>query len=66
MPIVHPTVHPYHSPFKAVKYLIPSKMTALPPSPHTPPKAIDQSTINGDVRLYVYNLVRRYDEDLDE
>ena len=29
-------------------------------------KYINQHTPNSDVRLFVYNLVRRYDEDIDE
>ena len=37
-----------------------------PPSPHTPPETIDDSTTNHGVRLYVYGLLREHDEDLSE
>lgn len=33
---------------------------------YTPPKAINQSSTNRDVKLFVYDFVRRYGDDLDE
>ena len=43
-----------------------TRRQSLPLSQCTPPKAITQDTTNGDVRLFVYQLVRQCDEDLDE
>ena len=42
------------------------RQQSSPPSPHTPPKAIKQDSTNGDVRRFVYNLVRQYNEESDE
>ena len=43
-----------------------TRRQSLPSLQYTPPEVINQSTTNGDVRLFVYKLVRQCDEDLDE
>ena len=39
---------------------------SLPSLRYTPPNNINQCTTNHDVKLFVYNLIRRYDNELDE
>ena len=43
-----------------------TRRQSLPSLQYNPPKAIKQSTTNGDVRLFVYKLIRHCDKDLDE
>ena len=43
-----------------------TRRQSLPSLQYTPPEAINQSTTNGEVRLFVYKLIRRCNEDLDE